>query len=285
MERLKLRKPGRLLSLLLPALLMTCCLEAIAGPPAGDVIRVGGTGTGTLLLQRMAESYLRLHPATQVKALMPPLGGSGGLRALAASALDLAIVSSPPHDESSGSHSVLWVRTPLAMVARGLPDESGLSSDQLADIFSGRLAQWPDGRPIRLVLRSARESDLKVLRATSPQIDSAVGLALKRNGIPVAENDIDNQHILERTPSSFGVISLGQLMLSERPLSGLTPLRIDGVPPSTAALRSRAYPYEKPLYLVIGKTASAATRDFVAYLQSPAALEVLARLAFIPAQR
>lgn len=289
MVQLKSCSPGRLWSPLLPALFLTIgCLEAIGAPPPppGELIRVGGTGTGTVLLQRMAESYSRLQPATQVKAVLPPLGGSGALRALSASAIDLAVVSQQPTaEETPGDSSVPWVRTPLAMVAHGTPGNGKLTRDQIADIFSGRLTQWPDGKPIRLVLRSARESDLKLVRAISPQIDAAVGLALKRTGVPVAENDLENQYILDRTPGAFGIMSLGQLLLSEHQLSELAPLRMDGVMPSVATLRSRAYPYEKPFYLVVGQKPSAATRNFLAYLQSPAAMEILARLAFIPPQR
>lgn len=279
-----------------PALLAICCLEAMAGniaPGAPEIVRVGGTGSGTLLLQHMAQAYVRQQPGTQIKAVLPPLGGNGGLRALSAAAIDLAIVSSPPRrasgEDAPAGGSLLWVKTPLAMVARNGAggngsSNPGLSRDQVADIFSGRLAQWPDGRPIRLVLRSQRESDLKLLRAISPEIDAAVGLALKRTGIPVAENDVENRQILERTPGSFGIVPLGQLMLPENQPTELVPLPIDGVMPSTAALRSRAYPYEKPFYLAFGKAPSAATRDFLAFLQSPAALEILARLGFVPAQ-
>lgn len=279
MNRLKPRHPASLL----PSLLLLCCLNAVGGSATPELIRIGGTGSGTLLLQRLGEAYGNQHPGVQIKAMQPSLGGNGALRALAANAIDLAVVSLPPQQgDALSSSSWLWVRTPLVLVANssqtgnGLP--RGLSREQVAAIFAGHQHHWPDGTPVRLVLRSQRESDLKLLRAISPEIDIAVGLALKRPGLPVAENDIENQQLLEQTPGAFGVITLGQLLLSA---SRLTPLPMDGIPPSIANLRSRSYPYEKPLYLVAGSQASAATRGFLSYLQSPAAQEALARLGFI----
>lgn len=269
----------RRLASLWPGLLLLCCLPAKGAMPDGESVRVGGTGAGTLLLQRLGEAYGKGTSGARVHAVLPPLGSAGGVRALAASAVDLAVVVFPPgRDAPAVGRSQPWVRTPLVFVAGGAPGEQELTRDQVADVYAGRLRQWPDGRPIRPVLRYPQESELKLLRAISPEMNAAVGLAHKRGGTPLAENDLDNLQLLERTPGSFGALSLGQLLLAGSPLA---PLKIDGVPPTVAALRSRRYPYEKTLHLVVGRDPSPATQRFVAYLHSPAARDLLVGLGYL----
>ena len=268
-------------------LIAAVSLATVEGPLAQEVVRVGGTGTGTLLIQRLIEPYAKAHPAVQVSAVMPPMGSNGALRALASGAIQIAVVSFPsvhpakPEDAGT-SNSVSWVRTPFVFTGREVGAETKLTLGQVADIYSGRAAQWPDGKQIRVITRTDRETDTRVLRGISPQMDEAVSLGLKRTGMPFAENDVDNQKLLERTPGSFGAIGLGQILLEQSPLK---PASLDGVLPSPENLRSGAYRIEKPLNLVIAKTPSTATLDFVRYLQSPDALKIAGLYGFIPARR
>ena len=254
---------------------------------AQETIRVGGTGTGTLLIQHLSRTYSKLHPDAQVKVIMPPMGSNGSLRALAAGAIELAIVTFPsiypvkPGD--AGENNVIpWARTPLVFTGRSIVSGTKMNQDQVEEIYFGRIAQWPNGKQIRLITRSERESDTRILRAITPDMDAAVMSSVGRSAMPFAENDIDNQQQLERIPGSFGAIGFGQLLLKESPLH---PVSLDGVVPSAASLQSGAYRIEKPLNLVTGKSPSPATMEFVRYLQSPGVIRSIRRYGFIPMQR
>lgn len=254
---------------------------------AQEIVRVGGTGTGTLILQRLIESYSKLRPDVHVKAIIPPLGSNGGLRALGAGSIQVAIVTFPsahPAEslDAQDHKNIPWVRTPFIFTGRDIARGTKLTLRQVADIYSGRVTQWGNGKPIRLITRTERESDTRILRAMSPEMDAAVMLSLKRTGMPFAETDVDSQHLLEKTPGSFGTIGLGQVLLSDSPLK---PVGLDGVLPSAESLKSGAYRFEKPLYLVISKAPSAATLEFVQYLQSPDVIRMIGRYGFIPMKR
>lgn len=254
---------------------------------AEEIIRVGGTGTGMLLIQRASKSYAKLRPDVQVQAVMPPLGGNGGLRALAAGAVQITIVSIPAMypakpDEMGENKIIPLARTPFVFTGHGITSATKLTLKQVADIYSGSLTQWPDGQPIKLVTRTERESDARILRAISPEMETAMLLSLKRAGMLFAENDFDNQRMLEQTAGSFGMVGLGQLLLTDSPLK---PFSLDGVSPSPESLQSGAYRWEKPMYLVIPKTPSAATLEFVQYLQSPGFMKSIRPYGFIPMQR
>ena len=250
---------------------------------AQETIRIGGTGIATLLIQRILDAGPKPRPDVQVTAIMPPLGSNGSLRALAAGKIQVAVVSIPstyPDNatNSDNSRSFPWVKTPFVFTGRGAASGAALTRSQVADIYSGRLAEWPGGEQIRLVTRTDRESDTRLLRSISPEIDAAVTLAHKRIGMPFAENDLDNRDLLERTPGSFGTIGLGQLLLTDSPLK---PVTLDGAAPTPANLRAGSYRVEKPLHLVVAKTPSAATQEFVEYLRSPAVLKMIERFGFI----
>lgn len=258
------------------------------GAAAQEVIRVGGTGTGTLLIQHISKAYSKLKPGVQVIPVLPPMGSNGSLRALASGAIQIAIVTFPsiyPAPEKPGdaveNDVISWVRTPFVFTGRDIVSGTKLTQARVADIYSGRLAQWQNGRQIRLITRTERESDTRILRATSPVMDQAVLASVGRVGMSFAENDLDNQKLLESTAGSFGGIGLGQVLLEGSPLK---PVSLDGILPSASSLESGAYRIEKPLHLVTSKAASPATLEFIRYLQSPDIVKKLRRFGFIPMQ-
>jgi len=257
------------------------------GVQAEESIRVGGTGIGTLLLQRMIDSYSKVRLDVNAKTMVPPLGSNGGLRALASGAIDIAVAtipsSFPTASENEATNKIIpWVRTPFIFTGRDVVSGTRLTLGQVAEIYSGRFAQWADGKPVRLITRTERESDTRLLRAISREMNEAMTMASKRTGMPFAENDIDNQQLLERVPGSFGAIGLGQVLLSDSPLK---PISLDGVLPSVENLISGVYRMEKPLYLIVSKSPSPATLEFIQYLHSPDVLAAIRRYGFIPMPR
>jgi phosphate transport system substrate-binding protein len=235
----------------------------------------------------MIDSYSKVRPDVHAKAMVPPLGSNGGLRALAAGVIDIAVAtipsSFPTASENEATNKIIpWVRTPFIFTGRDIVSGTKLTLGQVADLYSGRVAQWPDGKPVRLVTRTERESDTRLLRAISREMNETMTKASNHTGMPFAENDIDNQQLLERVPGSFGAIGLGQALLSD---SSLKPISLDGVLPTVENLKSGAYRMEKPLYLIVSKSPSAATLEFIQYLHSPDVLKAIGRYGFIPMPR
>ncbi|MFA7280256.1 MAG: substrate-binding domain-containing protein [Sterolibacterium sp.] len=253
---------------------------------AQEPLRIGGTGLGSLLIQRVLETDTQWQTKVRPVVMLPPLGSNGSLRALAGGTIQLAVVSIPsvyPATSATDNvRSIPWARTPFVFTGRGLGAGTSLTLARIADMYSGRVTQWPGGEQIRLVTRTDRESDTRLLRAMSPQIDAAVTLARKRVGMPFAETDFDNQELLEKSPGSFGVIGFGQLLLKR---STLKPVVLDAVVPSPENLHAGAYRFEKPLYLVVSSAPSAATLAFVEYLQSPGVMKIVMSYGFIPMPR
>jgi len=222
-------------------------------------IRVGGTGVGTLVLDRLAASYRTVSPQVVVRTVYPPLGSLGGLRALSAGVLDIAVISLSPGQQlaplPAASDEVMpWVATPMVFTGRDLPVGSRFTLHQVSDIYAGKTTRWPRGGLIRLVTRPKEETDTRILKESSKDMAQATEQAMVRLGVSIAENDLVNQQMLERTPGSFGTIALGQIRLSG---SSLKPALLNGIEPSLANLRAGTYPLSKPLYIVIPRFAGA----------------------------
>lgn len=269
----------RLQSLLILAA-MSVALPAIG---AETLVRIAGTGSATPVMEALAKAYSRKAPAVQVKVLLPPLGSSGAIRAVMAGGLEVAFSGKPPGpaDQSKGARDAFLGVTPFMMVTREPGRLDNIQTERLADIYSGRVAVWHDGTPIRLILRSPEESDTKLLRELSPAMDRAMEQALARVGLPIAANDLENVALLEKTPGSFGMSNLALLMGLG---SALHPVTLNGVAPTLANMEKGLYPHDKPLYLVWGPQASEAARNFIDFIRSSEGRKILSTQGYIPAK-
>lgn len=249
---------------------------------SAETLTVGGTGSSTPLIERFAQAYAKLKPEITVRVIDPPIGSSGSIRAILAGARDLAVPGRPLNDEEKARGGQDWElgRTPFLIVTSQKQPQPGFSFAQLAAIYEGKQTAWPDGSPIRLVMRSPTESDTLLLRKLSPEMDRALETALARPGILVATNDLESLQLLEKTPGSLGTTNLG-LLKSQN--STLQVLDLNGIKPGLDALREGRYPYYKTLYLARGPKLSPAAQGFFDFVLSTAGKEILEHSNYQPA--
>lgn len=249
---------------------------------ANEPVRIGGTGTGIVLMQKLADAYLQQQPGAKIRPLLPPLGSGGSLRALRDGVIEIAVTGRVPRDGEGRFQVLDYARSPLVVASHGRRPMQNFTTNDLVEIYAGRQATWPDGEPIRLVLRLPFESDNIVLRQLGPALGSAIEAAAARKAGPVAEDDLDAVDLLESLPGSLGSTTLGLLRTRGRPL---TVHMLDGSPPTLDHLASGRYPLAKPLFVITRASPDGATADFVRFLQSPAVRDLLLRLHFLPGFR
>ena len=252
-----------------------CLLPALFARPslAAEQVRVGGTGAGLAAMRQLADVYERSHPGVTVR-IMPSLGSSGGIKAVLSGVIDIAISSRPLHEEEQrqGAASVEYARTPLVFATSAKNAPPSLSLDELEKIYAGGLSAWPDSGRIRLILRPENDAMTDDLRRISTGMSQALDAAKKREGLVMAITDQENADVLEKTPGSFGAITLSQALAERRKL---TLFSFNGV----NALRGRAvnasYPLFRSLFLVTSPKTSAAAKAFAASITGPAGRRVL----------
>jgi len=203
---------------------------------------VGGTGAGTGPLQKVLEGQHRLR-------FVPNLGSSGGLKSLAAGAIDIALAARSLSDaeKTQGLVERELFQTPVVFAVNADVPLQRVTLAELAALYAGRTVSWSNAAPVRLVLRPDTDSDSKFLKSMSPAMAEALALAQARAGATVATTDADATEALERIAGSLGLTTLGLVRAEGRRLQVL---ELDGVKPGVDTLLARRYLYGKAIFVV-----------------------------------
>lgn len=227
-------------------------------------LRIGGTGAALGAMRLVAEAFRQAEPAVEVEVLSS-LGTSGGIAAITAGAVDVALAGRPliAAERAASARARDYARTPLAFATHADTPLRGVTLDEAVRIYAGELATWPDGTPIRLVRRQPSDSEWTLLTAISPAMARATESARRRPGLLTTATDQDNADALQRLRGSFGMISLGQILSEGR---RLTPLALDGVAPTPANCTAGRYGLTRTLAAVTRHEPSPAAAAFLAFL-------------------
>ena len=256
---------------------MACALLLPRHVKASQPFRIAGTGSGLAIMEILADAYRSVVPAAAIE-ILPSLGSSGGLRALEAGVVQIALSARPLTEvERSGQRDVLFARTPLVFAAHTGSGIDAISRGDLVRVYSGELKEWPSGVPVRLIRRPATEADWAALTSLSPDMARAVQTALRRPGLITAATDQDNASALESVRGSFGLISLGQALAEKRDLSLLS---LDGIAPSLATMASGQWQLTRELYVVTKAAAPPEVVAFLDFLASAESRQVLAEYGY-----
>lgn len=216
--------------------------EARAQARGAGELQAGGTGAGIGPLQKVLEGQPGLR-------FVPNLGTGGGLKALAAGAIDLAVTARALTDaeKAQGLVERELFRTPIVFAVHADVALRRATVAELAALYGGRAPAWPGGVPVRPVLRPESDSDSRFLNTLGPAMTEAHAAARARVGVHLATTDADATAALESVAGSLGVTTLGLLRAEGRRAH---PLELDGVRPDLDALASRRYPHAKSIHLV-----------------------------------
>lgn len=247
---------------------------------AAQTLRLGGTGGGMGMAQRIADAYAATGPRIEI---IPGLGSSGAINAVADGVIELAISSRPlkPKEAERGLKAVLFARTPIAWVTSH-PAPPAIASADIAGIFEAAAPKWADGSPIHIVLRIASETDVSIVEGYFPGLAEAFATARRRPEIPVTATDQDNAAVAEELPGSLVHAGLSQIVTENR---NLRTVALDGVEPTPENLESGAYPYEKPFYLVYAPGTAEAAGRLLEFLRSGSGRTLLRDAGSLPVEK
>ena len=96
----------------------------------------------------LAKAFQASRPDTQV-TVVPGLGSSGSIKAVAEAALDIGLSGRPlkPGERAQKLVERELARTPLVLASTR--SHAGFTLGDIARIFDGTLRIWPDGSPLR----------------------------------------------------------------------------------------------------------------------------------------
>lgn len=267
--------------ILLCALCLGLALLVPARPAQAEEFIVGGTGSAGPLVQILFDAFQKQHPGVSLKLIAPPMGTNGGLKALSQGRVHLVMVGRPlakAELAQFGQHFDL-ADTPFVLASKDGLRRGGFTLDEVAKIYEGDLTRWDDGKPIRLVMRGAYESDTLLLKDMSASLSRALDVARARPGMSGAVNDLETVTLLANTPGSFGPTTLGLLKTLGVHLQLFA---LNGAAPTVANLKNGKYPWHKKLTVVLPLQPTPAAGSFALFLRSAKAREILLRNDYLP---
>ena len=242
--------------------------------PEARAFSIGGVGAaiGTMTSALAALAQRGQFPRTRV---VPHLGSIGSLRAVEQGALDLALISRPLQvdERMRGLQAVEYGRTPFALTTR-MTGVTGLTRAQLAAMIEDPHATWPDGTPVRLVLRPKSDGDHVLLASMGALVELALARADAREGMVIAITDQEAADAVARLRGGLGTCSLSLLRASAQ---GLVPLALDGVEPTVANVENASYRIVNRMHIATRGAPAGMALELVNFLQSPDGLALLAQ--------
>jgi len=231
---------------------------------AADPLRVGGTGAALGLMAELGNDFAA-GGGSHVE-VVPSLGTGGGLHALPDGVLDLAVAGREltESERATGLHVVITMST-LYVLATSMPDPPSVAAADVPHMFADPKATWPNGTAIRVVLRPTQETDYLFLFRLFPGTEAAVAALRRRNDVPLAATDQDNQELAAQLSGSLISTTLTQLLTEHR---ALRMVPIDGLAPSVSTLADGSYHYRRPIFIVARPHPIPLVEHFIDFIQS-----------------
>ncbi len=276
-------------------LLLTAC-SATSGdstsPSASTYIQNKGSDTIVNLALAWAEAYQTVKPEVRISVTG---GGSGtGLTALISGTVDIANASRKIKAEeiqaakANGIEPVEHViaRDAIAVIVNPENPIGELSLEQIARIYRGEVNNWSElGGEDRPIVRLSRETNSgthvyfleEVVRLgdkENKEIFSADTLLLPSSEGIIAE--------VSENPNAIGYDGLGYVTPEVKMLAVARTADQPYVLPSVESVNNGQYPISRDLYMYTQTGAPQSVLDYLAWILSPDAQQIVTDLGFVP---
>lgn len=295
-----MRKRYILLGGMLLCLLAACQpkqgVDAIT-PPAQTSAYIENKGSDTIvnLALAWAEKYQTLHPEVSISVTG---GGSGtGITALLNKTVDIANASRQIKPEEMNAalkagldpQEIVIARDAIAVIVNPANPVDHLTLSQLSAIYRGEITNWKEvGGEDRPIVRLSRETNsgthvyfLEAVVRLGDSKDKTI-FAPDTLLLPSSEGIIAE---VRDNPNAIGYDGLGYVT-HEVKLVAISSLENPDifVLPSAKTVTDNSYVISRNLYMYTQNTPTGAIKDYLDWILSPEAQQIVSELGFVPVQ-
>ena len=275
-------------------LLLSACSassESASDSPAA-YIENKGSDTIVNLALAWAERYQGEHPEVRISVTG---GGSGtGLAALINGTVDIANASRQIKEEeieqaqANGIQPVehIIARDAIAVIVNPENPVSELTLQQISDIYSGKITNWKEvGGEDRPIVRLSRETNsgthvyfLETVLRLGKKEDKTL-FSMDTLLLPSSEGIIAE---VRDNPNAIGYDGLGYV---PKDLKMIAIAKSAGEPfvlPSVETVNDKTYPIARDLYMYTAGEPTGIIKDYLDWILSPEAQEIVLQLGFVP---
>ena len=274
--------------------LPSCSLPAISSNSSSDTVSLienKGSDTIVNLALAWAEEYQRINPAVRISVTG---GGSGtGIAALINGTVDIANASRRMKEEekesaiSNGSNPVEFViaRDAIAIIVNLENPIDNLTLKQISDIYSGKINNWQEiGGEDRPIVRLSRETNSGTHVYFLEQV---VRLGDKENKTLFSQDTLllpSSEGIgaeIRQNPNAIGYDGLGYVTEEMKVIGVAISDGGEFVLPSSETVNNGAYPVARDLYMYSNGTPTGIIKDYLDWLLTPEAQNIVTELGFV----
>lgn len=222
-----------------------------AAPPAtAAVTTLAGSGSSATVpyLEALFKAYKKVDPS--VKFVYTANNGNAGAKDVQAGRSLFAAQTRPPQPSDSGlSYSKLFLDA-LTVSVNPKNRLSGLKVGQVKDIFTGKATEWSGfpgsglSSPISAFGRNSTAGLFTFFTAAVLE-----GAAQGTNVTPL-DKDGEVSVAVSKNPAGIGYVGLA----NSRPGSGVKRLKLNGIAPTQATIKTLKYPLSRYAWIVLPAT-------------------------------
>lgn len=259
--------------LLLTGFCMASELDVFAGE--NGVLRISGGTAHIPVMKAVAQKIMTFNPKIQITIAG---GGSGaGIKQVGEGLVDIGNSgrqATQSEVTKYGLKMYKWAIDGVAAVTNPKNPVKALSTQQLQDIFSGKILSWKevggDDKSINVYTRDKASGTRSVFWKK----------ALKKSDITAKANVVVSNGAMKTAvnndPYSIGYVSVGFID------KGVAPLTLDGIAPTMDAVKSGQYKVARGLFSNTKGEAKGLAKKFIDYLLGPDGQAMAAAKGFIP---
>jgi phosphate transport system substrate-binding protein len=248
-------------------------LDLFAGE--SQVLRISGGTAHIPVMKAVAKKIMTFNPKIQITIAG---GGSGaGIKQVGEGLVDIGNSgrqATQAEVTKYGLKMYKWAIDGVAAVTNPKNPVNALSTQQLQDIFSGKIVSWKevggDDNSINVYTRDKASGTRSVFWKK----------ALKKSEITAKANVVVSNGAMKTAvnndPYSIGYVSVG--FIDE----GVAPLSLDGIAPTMDAVKSGQYKVARGLFSNTKTEAQGLAKKFIDYLLGPDGQAMAAAKGFIP---
>jgi phosphate transport system substrate-binding protein len=246
----------------------TPALELPDTLPAGSSVRLDGSTSLAKFNQRLGQAFLDRYPG--VKYDWKANGSSKGIQALLAGQVDIA-ASSRPLTEEEKNKGLVAVPVKgdaiVLLVSKASPFEGGLTSNQVRDIFTGKVTNWSQvggpPLPLRVINRNPSSGTYKFFQTAALE-GSNFGSGPNWTTM---KRDVTTEILQQLKTNGLGYANYSEIKAQK----SIRVISLDGSSPG-----SPNYPLVSVLYYVYSPNATETAKAFVAFATGPAGKAIAA---------
>ena len=253
-----------------------------------------GSDTIVNLALAWAEKYQGEHPDVRISVTG---GGSGtGIAALINKTVDIANASRKIKSEETDEAKANGVdpvehiiaRDAIAVIVNPENPVSKLTLQQISDIYSGKLTNWKEvGGDDRPIVRLSRETNSgthvyfleKVLRLGNKEDKTLFSMDTLL--LPSSEGIIAE---VRQNPNAIGYDGLGYVPKDLKVIAIAKETGGIYVLPTIATVNDKTYAIARDLYMYTNGEATGVIKEYLDWILSPEAQQIVADLGFVPAK-